>query len=115
MLLLIDKDKFSIIELTVSFEGNVDLNLKREHDEYLQLTHDLSSLYRCITLINLSINSIGIFGNSCKYFIEMCKDLYVERQHMMYILRKTTDIIIWSTYYIFCMRNKARTNPDLLM
>ena len=93
MLLPIDKDKFYIIELTVSFEGNVDLNLKREHDKYLQLTHDLSSMHRCVRLSNLSISSLGVVGDSCKSFIEMCKGLDVERQHKVHILRKTTNII----------------------
>ena len=104
-----------IIELDVDFETNIDLNLQRKHDECLQLTHELSSMYCCVRLINLSISSLGIFGNSCKSFTEMCNDLDVEKQHMMHVLRKTTYIIIRSTFYIFCMRNKPWTNPDLLV
>ena len=115
MLFSIDTDALYIIELTVGFETNTDLNAERKHDKYLQFTHDLSSMYRCVRLINLSISSLGIFGNSCKSFTEKCNDLDVEKQHMKYILRKTTNIIIRSTYYIICMRNKPWTNPDLLV
>ena len=31
-----------------------------------------------------------------------------------YIITKLSTIIIRTTYYIFCMRNKPWTNPDLL-
>ena len=107
ILLSIDTDTLYIIEKTVGFKTNIDLNAEWELDKCLQLTHNLSSMYHCIRLLNLSVSSLGIFGNSCKSFIEICKDLEVERQHMMQIIRKTTNIIIRSTYYIFCMRKKS--------
>ena len=94
MLLSIGTDTLYIIELTVGFETNIDRNAERKHDRYLQLTHDLSSMYRCVRLSNLSTSSLEIFGNSCKSFTEMCNDLDVEKQHMKYILRKATHIII---------------------
>ena len=96
MLLSIGTDTLYIIEITVSFETNIDLNAERKHNKYLQLTHDLSSMYRCIRLINLSISALGIFGNSCKSFVHMSKDLDVKKQYMKNILRNTTNIIIRS-------------------
>ena len=48
MLLSIDKDTLNIIELTLGFETNIDLNAERKHNEYLQLTHDLSSMHRYV-------------------------------------------------------------------
>ena len=44
----------------------------------------------------------------------MCNDLNIDKQSLNYALRKITAIIILSTYYIFCMRNKPWINPDLL-
>ena len=107
MRLSIDTDTLHSIELTVGFETNIYLNAERKHDKYLQVTHDPSSMYRFIRVNNLSISSLRIFGSSCKSFIEICKDLVVGRKHMMHILRKAANIIIRSTFYIFCMRNKA--------
>ena len=78
MLLSTNTDTLYIIELTVGFETNIDPNAERKHNKYFQLTHNLSSMYCCIRLINLSISSFAIFGNSCKSFIEICKDLDVE-------------------------------------
>ena len=79
ILLSIGTDTLYVIELTVGFETNIDRNAERKHDRFLQLTHDLSSMYHCVRLINLSISSLGIFGNSCKSFTEMCNDLDVEK------------------------------------
>jgi len=103
-----------IIELTVGFDTNINLNAERKKDKYMQLTRDLSSKYRSVNFINLSISSLGIFGKSCNSFIAMCNDLNIDKQNLNYALRKITAIIIRSTYYIFCMRNKPWTNPDLL-
>ena len=78
MFLSIDRDTIHNIELTIGFETNIHLNAERKHGTYLQHTHDLSSMYRCVRLINLSISFLKVFGNSCKSFIEMCKDLDFE-------------------------------------
>ena len=103
-----------IIELTVGFETSIDLNAEKKQDKYMQATRDISSKYRSVNFINLSINSLGIFGKSCNSFITMCNDLNIDKQNLNYALRKITAIIIRSAYYIFCMRNKSWTKPDLL-
>ena len=56
---------------TLGFETTNDVNAKRMHNQYLQHNYDLSSMCLCVRISNLSINSLGIFGNSCKSFIEM--------------------------------------------
>ena len=80
----------------------------------LKFEKDLSSKYRSVKFNNLSISSLGIFGISCNSFIAMCNDLNIDKQQLHYALRKITAIIIRSSYYIFCMRNKPWANPDLL-
>ena len=103
-----------IIELTVGFEANINLHAERKIDKYMQLTRDLSSKYRSVKFINLSISSLGIFGKSCNSFTAMCNDLTIDKQQLNYALRKITAIIIRSSHYIFCMRNKPWTNPNFL-
>ena len=114
MLISIGSAAIYIIELTVGFETNINLNAERKKDKYMQLTHDLSSKYHSVKFINLSISSLGIFGKSCNSFIAMCNDLNINTQQLNYALRKITAIIIQSSYYIFCMRNKPWANPNLL-
>ena len=45
VLLSIETDALYIIELTVGFETNIDLNAEKKYDKYLQLTHNLSSMF----------------------------------------------------------------------
>ena len=115
MLLSIGKTTLYMIELTVGFETNLNSNAERKHEKYHRLTRDLSSDFRNIKFINLSLSALGIFGKSCEPFIDMCKELEFDKQHTDFVVRKLSTIIIRSTYYIFCMRNKPWTNPDLLI
>ena len=110
MLISIGLAAIYIIELTVGFETNINLNAERKKDKYMQHTRDLSSKYHNVKFINLSISSLGIFGNSCNSFIAMCNDLNINKQQLNYVLRKIIAIIIQSSYYIFCMRNKPWAN-----
>ena len=115
MLLSIGKSTLYMIELTVGFETNLNSNAERKHEKYHRLTRDLSSDFHNIKFINLSLSALGIFGKSCEPFIDMCKELEFDKHHIDVIVRKLSTIIIRSTYYIFCMRNKPWTNPDLLI
>ena len=115
MLLSIGKTTLYVIELTVGFETNLNSNAERKHEKYDQLTRDLSSDFHSVTFINLSLSALGILGKSLKTFIDMCKELEFNKQHTDFIVRKLSTTIIRSTYYVFCMRNKPWTNPDLLI
>ena len=83
--------------------------------KYRYLLNDLTSKYRHVRFVSLSIGSLEIFRQSCDSFIQMCSDLTIDKAHTNYIITKLSTIIIRTTYYIFCMRNnKPWTNPYLL-
>ena len=69
--------------------------------------------YYHVKFFNLSIGSLGIFGQSCDSFIQMCSDLTIDKAHTNCIITKLTTIIIRTIYCIFCMRNKPR--PSILL
>ena len=106
MLLSIGKTTLYVIELSVGFETNINVNTERKRVKYNQLTRDLLSEYHDVRFINLPLSALGIFGNSCGPFIDMLKELDFEKPHINFAVQKLTTIIIGSTYYIFCMRNK---------
>ena len=114
MLLSTANNILYIIELTVGFETNIDHNACRKYEKYRNLIQVLSTNYHKVKCINISISSLGIFGNSCDAYIQMNKDLNCEEKHLRYILKKLITTIIRTTYYIFCMRNKPWTNPEIL-
>ena len=64
-------------------------------------------------LVNLSMSSLGIFGNSCNSFFKMCDSFSIDQQQKQYLISKLSNIAIRTTYYIFCCKNKPWTNPEL--
>ena len=73
------------------------------------LLNDLTSKYRHVNFVNLSIGSLGIFEQSCDSFIEICSDLTIDKAHANYIITKLTSIMIRTTYYIFCNPGLTQT------
>ena len=115
LLLLTTNNRLFILELTVGFETNLDVNAKRKREKYLPLTRHLQSSFKSVHFVNLSISSLGIFGLSCSSFIDMCNALDVDEKHLRYLISKLSNTIIRTTYYIFCRRNKPWTNPELIL
>ena len=106
MLLFTASNILYIIELTVGFETNIDNTASRTYEKYRCLKQELSFNYHEVKFINISISSLGIFGNSCDAYIQMYNDLDFDKKRLKHILKKLIAIIIRSTYYIFCMQNK---------
>ena len=103
-----------VLELSVGFERNLANNANRKFAKYRYLLNDLTSKHHHVKFLNLSIGSLGIFGQSCNSFIQICSDLSIDKAHNNYIITKSSTIIIRTTYYTFCMRNKPWTDTDPL-
>ena len=114
MLISTPSNTLYVLELSAGFEKNLDNKATRKFTKHRYLLNELTSKYRHVKFVNLSIGSLGIFGQSCNSFIQMCSDLTIDKAHTSYIIAKLTTIIIPTTYHIFCMRNEPWTNPDLL-
>ena len=111
MLISTPSNTLYVLELSVGFETSLNNKADRKFSKYCYLLNDLTSKDRHVKFVNLSI---AIFGQSSDSFIQMCSDLTIDKAHTNYIITKLSTIIIRTTYYIFCMRNKPWTNPDLL-
>ena len=103
-----------IIELTVGFETNLNNNAHRKELKYRPLLSDLATDYKEIKFVNLCISCLGIFGTSSNSFLKMCNDSGIDTHHLNFIISKLSTIVIRTTYYIFCMRNKPWCDPELL-
>ena len=114
-LVLISSDKnVYILELTVGFESNLKNNSDRKADKYNPLVKELSRNYRKVKFVNVSMSALGILGASCDSLLEMLKELYPDERIQRQMIKKTMNIAIRCTYFIFCCRNKAWTTPDLM-
>ena len=103
-----------ILELTVGFESNIQINSDREASKYSSLILDLKHTYSDVKFVNLSMSTIGIMGKSSESLLLMLDDLKLDKPTQKYLIRKVMNIAIRCTYYIFCCRNKPWSNPNLL-
>ena len=51
-----------VIELTVGFETNIDLKMKRKASKYMDMLKSLESKFEKVNFINLSMGALGIVG-----------------------------------------------------
>ena len=103
-----------LLEVTVGFESNIQINSDRKATKYLPLIADLQNSYSTVKFINLSMSALGILGASSESFPSMLTDLNFDDTTKHKILLTTINIAVRYTYYIFCRRNKPWTNPDIL-
>ena len=74
----------------------------------------LKRIYKKITFINLVMTTAGIYSEESDRFSKMLKELNVDDTAVKYIASKLIEICIRSSYYIFCMRMKDWTDPELM-
>ena len=114
LLLAIENKVLYVLELTVGFETNLNSNSDRKHKKYLPLISDQESNYDKVKFVNVSISSLGVFGQLTNTLTDMLKELKFDEQQIKYIKKKIIAICIRTSYYVFCQRNKDWTSPELL-
>ena len=107
-------NKLHILELTVGFESNLKIISDRKLSKYRPLLPSLSTSYQEINFINMSMSALGVLESSCDSLFKLLKSLDIPEMHQKCLVSKTITIAIRSTYYIFCLRNKDWTVPDLM-
>ena len=114
LLLVTGNNVLYILELTLGFKTNMQVNSIRKANKYNRLIKDLSSTYNKVTFINLSMGALGVMGSSCDSFLSLLQDLSFDKLVRKRIIMKTINIAIRTSYFIFCPRNKPWNNPELL-
>ena len=114
LLLLTGNNVLYILELTLDFETNMQVNSTRKANKYNRLIKDLSSTYNKVTFINLSMGALCVMGSSCDSFLSLLQDLSFDKLVQKRIIMKTINIAIRTSYFTFCQRNKPWNNPELL-
>ena len=83
---------------------------------YLNLINEMSTNYRCVKFVNLSMSSLGVFSDECSTFLilDMMNDIGIDKKQQLYIIKKMINIAIRETNYIFCWRNRNWDSPGLM-
>ena len=103
-----------LVELTVCYETNMPKNAQIKSNRYETTIEHLKSSFTCIKFVNLVVSALGIFYKDSKTLITMFEDSKISRQEHAYIIRKISNIAIRTSYYIFCMKDKSWSNPELM-
>ena len=103
-----------ILELSVGFETNLEKNSNAKNLKYNTLIQRLKTTYRKIKFINLSLGAIDIYSKSQDTFLDLLSDLEADKAHSSYMLSKTSNVCIRTTYYLFCLKDKDWTDSPLL-
>ena len=114
LLLLTGNNVLYILELTLGFETNMQVNSIRKANKYNRLVKDLSSTYSKITFINYFMGALGVMGSSFVSILSLLQHLNFDKLVQKRIIMKTINIAIRTSYFIFCQRNKPWKNPDVL-
>ena len=103
-----------ILELTLGFQSNIQINSDRKASKYSSLLLYLEHFYSDVNFIKLSMSTLGIMGKSSESLLLMFGDLKLDKNAQNHVITKVMNIAIRCSHYIFCRRNKSWTNPDLL-
>ena len=114
LLIILDRSKMFVVELTIGFESNIAKNEVRKRNKYKNLTQSLKSSYDQVKYIDLSLGACGIIGKGSKPFFDLLEELKIPDNEKHFLTKRIINICIRTTYYVFCMRNKEWSNPELL-
>ena len=114
LLLMTENRCLYILELTVGYESNLQVNANRKRQKYLDLIKDQEADYDKVKFVNLSLSTLGVFSRSSENFDGMLRSLKCDAKFCKYIKKKIVNMCIRTSYYIFCKRNKVWDNPKLM-
>ena len=83
-------------------------------NKYKELVSELQNRYDKVHFVNLSMGALCTVDSSSSSFLNMLIDLDFDEKARSFIVKRVINISIRTTCYIFCCRNKAWTNPELL-
>ena len=50
---------------------------------YLTLINKMSTNYRCVKFVNLSMSSLGVFSDECSTFLDMMNDIGIDKKQQL--------------------------------
>ena len=106
---------FVVTMVTIGFQSNIDKNEVRKGNKYKNPTQSLKSNYDQVKYINLFLGACaGIIGKGSRPFFDLLEELRIPDDERHFLTKRIINICIRTTYYVFCMRNKECSNPELL-
>ena len=103
-----------LLELTIGFETNMELNSTRKREKYKALVDRLKKSYDDVVYANISMGACGFIEKDSKKFLDIMTKLKIPKTEIQYLTKSIINVCIRTSYFIFCRRNKEWTKPELL-
>ena len=113
MIVTQNKSTIFVLELTVGFETNLDYNTKLKASKYREMLKSPENKFEKVNFVNLSMGALGIVGAHSSV-TNILKALGFQQLEIAYSIKKVMCCCIRGTHYVFCMRNKAWSQPSFL-
>jgi hypothetical protein len=113
LLLVTENRCLYILEHTVGYESNLQVNANRKRQKYLDLINEQKADYDKVKFVNLSLSTLGVFSRSSENFDGMLSSLKCDAKYSKYVKKKIVNMCTRTSYYIFCKRNKVWDNPKI--
>ena len=78
-----------VLELSVGFETNIDLNTKRKANKYKEMLKSLENKFEKVNFVNQLMRALGIVGAHSS-IINMLKALVFRQQEIAYLIKRIT-------------------------
>ena len=105
---------YTVLELTVGFECNLNNNAVCKKEKYLNLIKEMSRNYRCVKFVKISPCQLP--WRFLRWMLHVLRhdEIGIDKKQQLCIIKKIIYIAIRATYYIFCCRNRNWDSPDLM-
>ena len=113
-IVLVKDELLVIVELTVGFETNIEKNGQRKREKYKDLMDTMKQEYEEVIFVNLTMGALGIIGRDSSNLYLALSKLSLDAKSIDFLVKRIINVCIRSTYYIFCIRDKEWTDPELM-
>ena len=93
-LIVISNSKLYRLELTTSYDTNINLNSKRKEENYRALMDRLAQLYNSAQFVNLSMRALGVYGKTVTSSLIFLSDLGMKKKEIDSPLGKIYNVCI---------------------
>ena len=113
-IVIVQQKAVMLLELTIGFETNMELNSTRKREKYKALVDRLKKSYDDVVYANISMGACGFIEKDSKKFLDIMTKLKIPETEIQYLTKSIINVCIRTSYFIFCRRNKEWTKPELL-
>ena len=87
MIVILNESAIFVLELTLGFEINIEINIKRKRVKYDEMLKHLDRRFSKVNFINLSMGALGIVGVNTQ-ITNMLTALGFNQQEITYLVKK---------------------------